>query len=108
MLRNQIRHDFIGDAHQVFLLVFAFEKLLAESVDGFALLVHDVVVFEDVFPVRKVLTFNTLLRILDLLGNKSRLDGDAFFHAKALHDSGNAFRGEYAHQVVFERDVKAR
>ena len=58
------------DAHQVFLLVFAFEKLPAQAVDGLALLVHHVVVFEDVFAVAEVLAFNALLRAFDLLGDE--------------------------------------
>ena len=29
VLSHEVRHDFIGDIHQVFFLIFAFEKLLA-------------------------------------------------------------------------------
>ena len=82
VLCDETAHDVVGDAHQIFLLVFAFEKLLAKAVDGFALLVHDVVVFEDVFAVREVLAFNPLLRVFDLLRDEARFDGNAFFHSE--------------------------
>ena len=39
----------------------------AQAIDGFALLVHHVVVFEDVFAVGEVLAFHALLRAFDLL-----------------------------------------
>ena len=85
-----------------------YEKLAPQSVDGLALLVHDVVVFEDVLAVAEVLAFNALLRAFDLPGDEARFDGNAFFHAEPLHDSGDAVRRKDAHQVVFERNVEAR
>lgn len=42
-------------------LVDAFHELTAETVDGLALLVHDVIVFEDVFAGLEVLGFDGLL-----------------------------------------------
>ena len=51
------------------LLVDAFHELAAQAVDGFALLVHDVVVLEDVFAGLEVLRFDGLLRGLDAAGD---------------------------------------
>src|SRR5207249_5475996 len=63
--RDQIDDDVVGNTYQVFFLVFTLQQLLAKAVYRFALLIHDVVVFEDVFAVGEVLTFNTLLGVLD-------------------------------------------
>ena len=50
-------------------LVDAFEQLAAQAVDGFALLVHDVVVLEQVFARFEVLRFDGFLRGLDAVGD---------------------------------------
>ncbi len=90
------------------LLVDAFHELAAEAVDGFALLVHDVVVLEEVFAGFEVLRFDGLLRGFDAAGDHAGLDGDALFHAEALEQGGDPLAGEDAHEVVFEREVEAR
>ena len=41
-------------------------------------------------------------------GHHAVLDGDAFFHAEALHEARDAVRPEDPHQVVFERQVEPR
>ena len=86
----------------------AFEDLAAQRVDTLALLVHHVVVFEQVLADREVLRFDLLLRALDGARHHAVLDRHAFFHAEALHQAGDAIRAEDAHQVVFERQEEAR
>ena len=54
-----------------FPLIDAFEQLPAQPVHCLALLVHHVVVFENVFPVSEVLAFNAFLGAFDLLRNES-------------------------------------
>ena len=90
------------------LLVDSFQQLPAQAVDRLALLVHDVVVLEQVFTGFEVLRFHGLLRGLDAAGDQPRFDRNAFFHAKALEQRANPFLGEDAHQVVFEREIEAR
>src|SRR5437867_7689852 len=107
-LSDQRGHDIVADTHDVFLLVFAFEKLFSDAINRFALLVHHVVVFEDVFARREILAFHALLSAFDLLGDKPRFDGYAFLHAEPLHDSRDAFCREDAHQIIFERDIETR
>ena len=89
------------------LLVDALHELAAETIDGFALLVHDVVVFEDVLAGFEVLAFDGLLRGFDAAGDHAGLDGDALFHAEALEQGGDPLAGEDAHEVVFEREIEA-
>ncbi len=89
------------------LLVDALHELAAQAVDGFALLVHDVVVLEDVLAGLEVLRFDGLLRGFDAAGDHAALDGHAFFHAEALEQGGDPLAGEDAHEVVFEREIEA-
>ena len=109
--------ELLGERHDVaarvddFVLVeldLAVEQLAAQRVDVLALLVHDVVVLEQVFAGGEVLRFDLLLRALDRLGHHAVLDRHAFFHAEPLHQAGDAARAEDAHQVVFERQIEPR
>ncbi len=58
---HQLASDVFRDAYGVVFLVFSFERGAADGVDGFALLVHHVVVFEQVFAGLEVLRFDGLL-----------------------------------------------
>ncbi len=99
-------------AHVVFedeLALFdTLEKLTAQSINSFALFVHHVVIFEQVFAGLEVLRFNGFLRCLDAVRDHARFDGHAFFHAEALKQRADPLLGEDAHEVVFEREIKAR
>ena len=86
----------------------AFENLAAQRVDALTLLVHHVVVFEQVLADGEVLRFDLLLRALDGARHHAVLDRHAFFHAEPLHQARDAIRAEDAHQVVFEREEEAR
>ena len=103
VLVEQVREDggevVFGDEG---FLVGAFHELTAEAVDGFALLVHDVVVLEDVLAGLEVLRLDGLLGGFDAAGDHAALDGDAFFHAEALAQGGDPLAGEDAHEVIFK------
>ena len=85
----------------------ALEQLTPQRVDALALLVHDVVVLEEVLADGEVLRLDLLLRARDGVGHHLVLDGDAFLHAEPLHEAGDAIGAEDAHQVVFERQIEA-
>ena len=87
--------------------ILPFENLAAQRVDVLALLVHHVVVLEEVLADREVLRLDLLLRALDGPRHHAVLDRHAFFHAELLHQAGDAIRPEDAHQVVLEREVEA-
>ena len=57
---------------------------------------------------REILGLDLLLRALDGARHHAVLDGHAFFHAQALHQTRNAVGAEDAHQVVFERQIETR
>ena len=90
------------------LLIESFEQLPAQRVDRLALLVHHVVVFEQVFAGFEVLAFDAFCAasmrrviIFDSIGH-------AFFHAQPLEQVRHPLLGEDAHQVVFQRQIEAR
>ena len=91
-----------------FLLVDAFQQLPAQSVNRLALLVHHVVVFEQMFAGLEVLRLDRLLRRLDAPRDQPRLDRHAFFHAQPLKQVRHPLLGEDAHQVIFQRQIEAR
>ena len=55
-------------------------------IDDLALLVHDVVVLEQLFADLEVVRFDLLLRVGDRPRDHAMLDRDAFFHAELEHE----------------------
>ena len=111
--RAELLHQIAEDADDVFFqnqifLIDALQQLPAQAINRFALLVHHVVVFEQVFTGFEVLAFDRFLRFLDTPRDQARFDGDAFFHAQPLQQVRNPLFGEDAHQVIFERKIEAR
>ena len=105
---DQLAREILGDAQRVLFLVFAFERRAADGVDRLALLVHYIVVFEQVFAGLEVLRFDGLLRVFDAARDELGLDGHAFGHAQAIHQGFDALAAEDAQQIVFEREEEAR
>ena len=73
-----------------------------------ALLVHHVVIFEQMFADGEVLPFDLLLSTLDGVRDHLVLDGNTLLHAEPLHQTADAIAPENTHQVVFEGQEKAR
>ena len=65
-------------------LVESFEQSTAQAIDRFALLVHDVVIFEQMFASFEVLPFDGFLRNFNATRDHARFNGNPFFHSKAL------------------------
>ena len=66
----ELIHQIAEDAGDVilenqFLLIHTFQQLMAQAVHGLALLVHDVVVFQQVFLGFEILRLHGFLRFLD-------------------------------------------
>ncbi len=80
----------------------------AHAVHRLALLVHDVVVFEDVFAGGEILRLDRLLRGGDALGDHLALDGHILFHAQAQHQILHLGSAEDAHQIVLQGEIEAR
>ena len=74
----------------------------AVLIDDFALLVHDVIVFEQLFADLEVVRFDLLLRVCDGARDHPVLDRNAFLHPQLEHELGDAFGREDSHQIVFK------
>ena len=88
--------------------VLALEHHAAHVVDRRALLVHHVVVLEQVLADAEVLRLDLALRALDRARHHAVLDRDALLHAQPQHQAADALGAEDAHQVVLQREVEAR
>src|SRR5271170_5664905 len=86
----------------------AAEQLAPAMVHHLALLVHDVVVFEQMFADVEVMRLDFFLRIFYRARDPSMLDRHAVFHANSIHQALQAVGAKDAQQVVFERKEKSR
>ena len=84
------------------------EQALPERVDALSLLVHDFVVFEQVFADVEVALLDLLLSAFDPPADHLALDGFAFLHSQPGEHGRDPFAGKLAHQVVFERQEETR
>ena len=100
--------DVLGHLRDVVLEVVARQDVAAPAVDDLALLIHHVVVFEQMLADVEVVAFDLALRVGDGAGDQAVLDRHAFFHAEAGHQALDAFGAEDAQQVVLERQKEAR
>ena len=114
---DDVVEQVLGEPHHVAArvdrLVFvdadlALEHFAPQRVDALALLVHHVVVLEQVLADREVLRLDLLLRALDRARHHLVLDRDALLHPEPLHEARDAVGAEDPHQVVFEREIEAR
>ena len=80
---------FFGVGGVVFEVDRALEQLPAQRVDVLPLLVHNIVVLEQVFSDGEVLGLDLLLCALDRPGDHLVLDWHAFLHPQSLHEAGD-------------------
>src|SRR5436305_10584376 len=104
---EQAFDDVLDDAHHVLAPLAPFEDVAATLVDRLALLVHHVVVFEEVLADLEVPPLDLGLGALDRLAHHAVLDRFALFHAEAAHDPLDAVGAEDPHEVVLEREIEA-
>ena len=69
-------------------------------VDDLTLLVHNVVVVEDILPNRKVSALHLLLGGFDDLGEHPALDGHVLLYVQSTHHVFQTLPGKYPHQVI--------
>ena len=91
--------------HRIVGQVGAAEYLAPALVDHLALLVHHLVVFEDILADLGVALLHRVLGPLDGLGDHGRLDGRVLGQG-LVHHPAHGPGGEQAHQVVLQRQVE--
>ena len=84
----------------------AVQNPLTEAVDPLPLLVHHLVIFEQVLADLEVPLLDLLLCGLDPAGHHPALDRLAILHAESGEHVLHPFAGEDPHQIVFEREEK--
>ena len=93
------RRDRFGD-------VVGGEQLVALLVDHLALVVRDVVIFEQLLADVEVALLDLALRRLERARHHAGFDGLALGHLETHHDGVEPLAGEDLHQRVFEREVE--
>ena len=71
-------------------------------VNNLTLLVHNIVILQDMLTNAEVTCFNLLLRIFDGLGNQAVFNRLIILHAQLIHDASNIITAEQAHQVILQ------
>ena len=104
---DQVVDRVAGDSRDVLAPFAAEQDVAAQLVDRLALLVHHVVVLEQVLADLEVPALHLRLGALDRPVHHRRLDRHALLHAQALHQGLDTVRSENPHQVVLERKVEA-
>ena len=69
--------------------------------------VHDLIVFEEVFPCFKMALFDLFLRLLDLPIDQLSFDRFVLGNPKSTHDRRSPFAIENAQQIVLKGQVKS-
>ena len=105
---EELLDDALHHLHDALLLVAALEQLAAHAVYRLALLVHHVVVFQEVFAGLEILHFDGFLGLGDALGDELALDRHVLFHTQAEHEVLHALAAENAQQVVLQRKEESR
>ena len=94
-------------SHDQLAAVGPFENRLSVRIDSLALLVHDFVVFEQIFALFKVSLFDLLLRAFDLPRDHLAFDSLTGLHAQRGEPVFDPLAAEFSHQVIFERQEES-
>ena len=97
--------DDVGDIHTDTL---THEGVAALLVDDRTLLVHHIIVFEQVLTDTEVVLLHLLLGALNAAADHRAFDTLTILEAEAVHDFGDALRTELTHQLILERNVEHR
>ena len=104
---NKVVHQRVGHLHHNVAHVVIVQHAAALAVDDLALLIHDLVIFEDVLTDAEVVALDLLLRLLNRGGEHLVLDLLALLHAQRVEDAHQALGAEQAHQVILQGDIEA-
>ncbi len=107
ILVHQLRDHILANALDRLGHVFGAHEIGALLVNHAALIIRDIVVFQQLFARIEVMLLDPALRALDLARQHAALDRLARLHAHAGHERFHARRiAENAHQVIFERQIE--
>ncbi len=75
----------------------ALKHVLSQCINCLSLLIHDLVIFEQVFPYFKIVFFDLFLRPFDRFRNHRVLDCHTLFHPEGFQKGAHTLRGEDTH-----------
>ncbi len=105
---HQVGEHAVAQRGDHFRDVGRFQQLVTLLVDHLALVVGDVIVFQQLLADVEVARFHLALGRFDRARDDARFDRFAFRHFQAVHHGAHAVAGEDAQQRVVERQVEAR
>ena len=108
ILRNDPLDHLFDHLLDIFPERLSLEDLFALFVDDLPLAVHDVVIFQQVLADIEILPLDTLLGVLDRLGNQPVLDRLSLFHADPVHDGGDPLGAENPEEIILEGEIEPR
>ena len=95
---HNLLHHFLNVAAQILLA----QNLLALCINNLALLVHNIVIFQNVLTNAKVTCFHLLLGVFNGLGYQAVLNRLIILHTQLIHNASNIIAAKEAHQIVLQ------
>ena len=104
-----LKHDIFEVVQYRVFQLLAFQYIVTQTIDRFALRIHHVVVFEQILSNVEVAPLDSLLRRLDRTRYEARLDRNIrlFVHPKHRHAILELFAAKDAQQIVVQRQEKS-
>ena len=106
-MRHRFFRNVVDHVVDVIVKIRSVENESALFVYELALSVYYVVVFERSLSARKVVAFNSLLRVFDCVGKYICLDRLIFGNVESVGDHRKSFAREQTEKIVFKRNVEA-
>ena len=92
---------------EIILHIFSVQDSPSLRVYDFPLLIHNVVILQDVFADFEVSCFHLLLCSFDRRRKHFIFNGVVFVDFQRIHDALDPFGAEEPHQIVFQGNIKA-
>ena len=105
---DNISHFFFDHVEHISLEVGAAQDLPAFAVNDFTLVIHHIVIFNQVFTNIKMIALNPDLRLLNCFIDDGIFDRDIFAHTGPFHKFTNTVTAETPHNIVFQRNIETR
>src|SRR6185369_16703746 len=106
--RDNVTDRLVKHLHEAGTNLLPGKNLLALGVDDLALLVHDIVIVDEMFSDLEVMSLDLFLGILYRFRNHAVRDRLALFDLQDIHDLRDPLRTEYPQEIILQRKIEAR
>ena len=83
--------------------IFGFHQLLTLLINNLTLVIHNIIIFQQIFTDIKVALFHLLLSLFQGLADPRVNQSLALRQTQTLQHGAHPLRAEDAHQVIFQR-----